>query len=90
MAIQKCSTKSLQLNSVINTFIGLGKLTLSKKKSHNIHLGKSDKECQNLKVHDDEMEQSNQDDKMRWTRLVKLDPILNLEKQEDMAYSVTS
>ena len=61
MAIQKCSTKSLKLNNAINTFIELEKLTLSKKKSHNIHLGKQDKECPNLKVHNEEMEQSNQE-----------------------------
>ena len=36
------------------------KLTLLKKNSHNIHLGKQDKECPNLKVHNEEMEKSNQ------------------------------
>ena len=61
MAIQKCSTKSLQLNNAINTFIEVEKLTLSKKYSNNIHLGMQDKECPNLKVHNEEMEQSNQE-----------------------------
>ena len=61
MAIQKCSTKSLKINTAINTFIELEKLTLSKTKCHNVHIGKQSKECPNLKVHGDAMGQSNQE-----------------------------
>ena len=39
MAIQKCSNISLQVNSTINTFMYLEKLTLSKIRCHNIHIG---------------------------------------------------
>ena len=45
LGIQKCSNKSLQLNSVINTFINLEKLKLSSAKSQNVHIGKSKTEC---------------------------------------------
>ena len=56
MAIQKCSMKSLQLNTAINTFIELEKLTLSKKKCRNIHIGKQSKNCPSLKIHGSKME----------------------------------
>ena len=61
MTIQKCSIKSLQVNTAINTFIELEKLTLSKSKTHNVHIGKKKAKCPNLKVHSDEMEQSNRE-----------------------------
>ena len=40
LGIQKCSQKSVRLNSVINKFTDLEKLTVSKKKYHNVHVGK--------------------------------------------------
>ena len=58
LGIQQCSSKSLQLNSVINTFINLEKLKLSSKKCGNIHIGKAKISCHKLKVHDDIMKQS--------------------------------
>ena len=61
MAIQKCSIKSLKVNTAINTFIELEKLTLSKSKTHNVHIGKKKSGCPNLKVHGEEMEQSNRE-----------------------------
>ena len=61
MAIQKCSNKSLELNAAINTFIDLEKMTLSKKKSHNVHIGKQTKDCPSLKVYGEKMENSNQE-----------------------------
>ena len=60
LGIQKCSNKSLQLNSVINTFINLEKLKLSSAKSQNVHIGKSKTECHKLKVHGSIMKCSNQ------------------------------
>ena len=49
--IQKCSASSLHMNTVINTFTELEKLTLSKTKCSKIHIGKDAKECIDLKVH---------------------------------------
>ena len=41
MAIQRCNSKSLYyMNSMVNTFMDLEKLTLSQSKCHNIHIGK--------------------------------------------------
>ena len=39
LGVQKCSQKSLKLNKFINTFIDLEKLTLSKTKCRNVHIG---------------------------------------------------
>ena len=43
MAIQTCSDKSLMINKTINMFMDLEKLSLSKKKCHNIHIGNMEK-----------------------------------------------
>ena len=56
MAIQRCSS-----NSAINMFIDLEKLTLSKTKCHNIHIGKQMKECPSLKVDGHTMENSDRE-----------------------------
>ena len=61
LGIQKCSRKSQRLNGVINTFIELEKLTLSEKKCHNVHVGKSKTECPDLKVHGSKMTNSKQE-----------------------------
>ena len=61
MAIQSCSSKSLQINTAINTFIDLEKLTLSNTKCHNIHIGKAKKECPVLKVNGVIMEKSDRE-----------------------------
>ena len=61
MAIQSCSSKSLQMNTAINTFIDLEKLTLSNKKCHNIHIGKGKTECPVLKVSGVIMEKSDRE-----------------------------
>ena len=41
LALQKCSADSVEVNAVINSFIELKKLTLSKKKCCKIHVEKS-------------------------------------------------
>ena len=61
MAIQKCSSKSLEVNSMVNTFMDLEKLTLSKSKCHNIHMGNQKPECQNLKIDGVVMKNSDQE-----------------------------
>ena len=43
LAVQNCSQKSKQLNTVINTFMECEKLTLSKTKCHKIHIQKNSK-----------------------------------------------
>ena len=58
MAIQRCSSKSLNINTAINTFIDLEQLTLSRNKCHNIHIGKQNVECPALKVNGHKMENS--------------------------------
>ena len=57
LGVQNCSPQSVQLNTVINTFMEHQKLTLSKIKSHNIHIGNNKKYCQNLKVYDSKMKE---------------------------------
>ena len=58
LAIQKCSPQSLQLNTAISTFMDLEKLTLSKTKCHNIHIGKNKRNCPDLKVQEQDMKYS--------------------------------
>ena len=61
MAIQRCNRKSLYINNIINTFMDLEKLTLSKSKCRNIHIGKQKYECPALKVNGEEMKNSDQE-----------------------------
>ena len=52
LGIVKCSPQSKQLNTVVNTFMESEKLTLSQKKCHKVHIGKEDRNCCDLKVHE--------------------------------------
>ena len=61
MSIQRCSSKSLNINTAINTFIDLEQLTLSRNKCHNIHIGKQNVECPALKVNGHKMKNSAQE-----------------------------
>ena len=61
LGIQKCSKKSTRMNNVINTFMDLEKLKLSKKKCHNVHIGKQRNKCPDLKVHGEKMHNSKQE-----------------------------
>ena len=61
LAIQKCSNNSVKINAVINAFIEAKKLTFNKNKCHKIHIQKNSKQvedCHKLKVHNDEMHDS--------------------------------
>ena len=60
MAVQECSQDSVQINSVINSFIDLKKLKLSHDKCSKIHVGKTSATCPELKVHSTKMKDSNQ------------------------------
>ena len=61
LTVQKCSTSSIQMNSVVNSFMELKKLTLSDEKCSKIHIGKRNMNCHKLKVHDKIMKDSNQE-----------------------------
>ena len=50
LAVQKCSKSSVQINSVINSFMNIKKLTLSDKKCGKIHIGKRELCCPQLKT----------------------------------------
>ena len=61
MGIQRCNSKSLYMNTMVNTFMDLEKLTLSQSKCHNIHIGKQNSKCPALKVNGKEMENYEQE-----------------------------
>ena len=50
LPVQKCSN-SQKLSTVINTFMELEKLTLSKTKCHKLHIGRNQINCADMKVH---------------------------------------
>ena len=60
MSIKKCS-ESGSINAVINSFIEMKKLKLNQKKCNRIHIGKNNNACPELKVHDEKMNNSNQE-----------------------------
>jgi hypothetical protein len=65
MTIQKCPSDPVKMNAVVNAFIESKKLTLSSSKCHRIHIQKNsnqDKERLKLKVHDELMKDSIQEE----------------------------
>ena len=58
LCVQNCSEKSQFMNTTVNTFMELEKLTLSKTKCHKLHIGKHHRECPELFVHGEVMEES--------------------------------
>ena len=73
------------MNSVVNSFMELKKLTLSDEKCSKIHIGKRNMACHKLKVHDKIMKDSN---KKRYLgdqiRMQKLKLLLMTELGKDM------
>ena len=64
LSIQKCSSKALEANAVINAFVESKKLTLSSSKCKRIHVSRkkeSNDNCPDLKVHEADMEDTNQE-----------------------------
>ena len=57
----KCGQESVKANSKVNAFIESKKLKLSTLKCHRMHLGKVLPTCPNLKVHEVDMEDSEQE-----------------------------
>ena len=60
LSLQKCSD-SRKINAIINAFVELKKLTLSKAKCNRIHVGKKKDPCPELKVHNGKMKDSSQE-----------------------------
>ena len=90
LAIQRCSSKSQEVNTMINTFMDLEKLTLSKSKCHNIHIGNKKVECPDLKVDDSKMENSEQEVYLGdiINKSAKAKP--NLEKRKSRGYGAVN
>ena len=61
LVVQRCSKSSAQINSVVNSFMELKKLTLNEKKCSKIHIGKASFNCPQLKVHGAIMKESEQE-----------------------------
>ena len=51
LGVKKCSPQSAHLNTVVNSFMDLEKLTLSEAKCHKLHIGKQERNCPDLQVH---------------------------------------
>ena len=62
MSVQRCKADTIKSNATINAFIESKKLTLSKSKSHRIHIAnkrqKKKKDCAELKIHNEKMDDS--------------------------------
>ena len=90
LAIQRCSSKSQEVNTMINTFMDLENLTLSISRCHNIHIGNRKNECPDLKGDGSKMENSDQE--------VYLDDIINkntkarpnLDKRKGIGYGAAN
>ena len=90
LAVQKCSKSSLQINSVVNSFMELKKLKLSEKKCGKIHIGKSQVNCHELKVHGNKMKNSDEEKYLgdKINRNAKLDA--TIEDRISKGYGIIS
>ena len=65
LSVQKCKADTIKSNATMNAFIESKKLTLSKSKSHRIHISskkqKKMKDCVDLKIHDEKMDDSDKE-----------------------------
>ena len=59
LSVSKCSGASVISNATVNSFMELNKLKLAAKKCGKIHIGKKCIQCPTLKVHEDNMKNSN-------------------------------
>ena len=57
----KCSQDSIVANAKVNSFMETKKLELNDKKCHKMHIGKNNKNCLSLNVHESKMESSSQE-----------------------------
>ena len=55
----KCATESVVTNATVNSFMEINKLKLNHKKCGKIHIGKKSIQCPSLKVHEQDMKDSN-------------------------------
>lgn len=62
LTISECGSKSVIMNSKVNTHIEMKKLTFSETKCHHIHVGRASNCCPNLKVHGVKMSEVDYDD----------------------------
>ena len=62
LTLSECGTKSVIMNSKVNSHIEMKKLTFSDTKCHHIHVGKPSNSCPNLKVHGVKMSEVDYDD----------------------------
>ena len=58
-AATRCGVQSVEMNALMNTFIETKKLYFNTSKCYLIHLGPKKEECCQLKVHDQNMKQTN-------------------------------
>ena len=90
LAVQRCSSKSLKINTAINTFIDLEKLTLSKSKCHNIHVGSKVRNCPSLKVQEKKMENSKKETYLGDIIDESGTNKANIEKRKQKGYGIIS
>ena len=90
LGVQKCNNKSLELNTVVNTFVSLEKLQLSKQKCNNIHVGAKNMKCPPWTIHGSEMKCSEQEKYLGDILDKKGTCAPNIEKRKQKGYSITS
>ena len=90
LAVQTCSEASVEVNAVVNSFIELKKLRLSKTKCSKIHVGKSTNCCPDLKIHENHMKSSDQErylgDQINRTGKIKV----TIEERVAKGYGIVS
>ena len=93
LSIQKCSSKAVEINALINAFVEMKKLNLSRNKCHRIHISKQTKEksnCHDLKVHEYSMETSTKEKYLGDFITNSGTPKANIEERRTKGYAIVA
>ena len=88
--VKKCGNEAIKSNVLVNTFIEHKKIKMGKDKCHQIHCGKKATNCPTLKVHNDNMHQSDEESYLGDQISTSANNVKTISKQRAKGYGIIS
>ena len=88
--VKKCGNEAIKSNVLVNTFIEHKKLKMGKDKCHQIHCGKKATTCPTLKVHNDNMHQSDEESYLGDQISASANNVKTISKRRAKGYGIIS
>ena len=86
--IQNCGVDAISSNALVNSFIEHKKLRMGQTKCHKIHCGKKSSSCPNLKVHMEDMHNSDQEKYLGDHITSSANNVLTISKRKVQGYGI--